>query len=64
MASRQWPVLRRLRGADGFRSRRDATDQASCAVHFVRALAGPARDGLERPARFTWDSISRCIRAP
>ena len=49
MASRQWPVLRRLRGADGFRSRRDATDQASCAVHFVRALAGPARDGLRRP---------------
>ena len=39
MASRQRPVLRRLRGADGFRSRRDAMDQASCAVH----LSGPSR---------------------
>ncbi len=42
-------LTRRLRGADGFRSRRDATDQTVCWLRFARTLAGPARDGSRRP---------------
>ena len=40
---------RRWRLADGFRSRRDATDQTVCWLRFARTLAGPARDGSLRP---------------
>ena len=54
VASHQWIVTsgdcRAPRGnLDGFRSRRDATDQTVCWLRFARTLSGPARDGSRRP---------------
>ena len=36
-------ALRRFRGADGFRSRRDATDQTVCWLRFAPGPLGPGR---------------------
>ena len=56
-------ALRRLRGADGFRSRRDVTDQTVCWLRFAPGPRGPGAGRLS-PPRFTWDGTSRCVRAP